>query len=125
MFHTGYFSKIQKYEECGLVPIGIAARLPEGLRNIHHMPELGPSWSIFSEYQKTHDTEVYTRRFTEEILGKLNPDQIMTNILLFVKGTNKLPILLCYENPNAFCHRHIVAKWLNTHFDFNGTEFII
>jgi uncharacterized protein (DUF488 family) len=22
-------------------------------------------------------------------------------------------VLLCYEKPDSFCHRHLVAKWFN------------
>ena len=28
-------------------------------------------------------------------------------------------ILLCYETPEKFCHRHSVAKWLNEKLNLN------
>ncbi len=31
-------------------------------------------------------------------------------------------ILLCYEKPAAFCHRHLVADWINKH---KGINFIV
>ena len=46
----------------------------------------------------------YMDEFYNQILKELNPEeiyQILDN-----------SILLCYEDSNQFCHRHIVAAWL-------------
>ena len=33
-------------------------------------------------------------------------------------------ILLCYEKPDDFCHRHLVAQWLTEHgYDTQEIEF--
>ena len=74
-----------------------------------HMKELAPSWSIFSEYKKNNNKEEYTNRFYSEILAPKNPMEILTKINSH--GPNS--ILLCYESPSNFCHRHLVAEWLN------------
>ena len=32
-------------------------------------------------------------------------------------------VLLCYEKPGDFCHRHILANWLEENFGFKVEEF--
>lgn len=113
MIYTGYFSNIQKYLNNinDLTLIGIAGKLPSFLNsnNIIHMKELAPSWSIFSEYKKDNNEQRYAERFYLEILSQKNPMEILTKINSC--GSNS--ILLCYESPSNFCHRHLVAEWLN------------
>ena len=52
--------------------------------------------------EKTNN-EYYMREFYEQVLKPLNPEEI------YQKLDNS--ILLCYEEHNEFCHRHIVAAW--------------
>jgi len=33
-------------------------------------------------------------------------------------------ILLCYEKPADFCHRHIVADWLNVYRDLERDPYL-
>lgn len=50
------------------------------------------------------DHEEYTRRYLER-LKKQDP----------VAVAMKIPdgaVLLCYEGPGKFCHRHLAAQWL-------------
>ena len=32
-------------------------------------------------------------------------------------------VLLCYEKSGDFCHRHLVADWLNKKLDLNIQEY--
>ena len=43
--------------------------------------------------------------FYDKILNELDPYQVFKEL-----GENS--VLLCYEKPGQFCHRHLVAKWL-------------
>ena len=48
-----------------------------------------------------------------EILGKLEPAKVVTDLLLLVEPAD--PVMLCWEvnhDPGAWCHRHMVARWL-------------
>lgn len=47
----------------------------------------------------------YITEYYNQVLSKLDPKQIYDMI-------PKEGILLCYENNNEFCHRHLVAFWL-------------
>lgn len=67
--------------------------------------------------------EDYTKEYTERVLNKLDPKQVISD-LLFISN-DKPVILMCYESPDKFCHRHIVAKWLSSHIptsEFSPTK---
>lgn len=49
------------------------------------------------------NNEYYMKEFYEQVLKPLNPKQIYEQL--------DNSILLCYEEHNEFCHRHIVAAW--------------
>ena len=72
--------------------------------------ELAPKREFFKTWRHNRglvdeitNNEYYMREFYNQVLKPLNPEEIY----------NKLDnsILLCYEESNEFCHRHIVAAW--------------
>ena len=64
--------------------------------------------------EKTNN-EYYMREFYEQVLKPLNPEEI------YQKLDNS--ILLCYEEHNEFCHRHIVAAWFELTLGVEVLEF--
>lgn len=46
----------------------------------------------------------YIKEYYKEVLSLLDPKQALKDL--------DNSILLCYEEPQFFCHRHIVAAWL-------------
>lgn len=108
--YTSYYAKSAKHPNA----ISIAAKSPiwyEGAST----KIVAPSWSIFSEWKTTGNNELYTLRFNSEILGKLDPEEVADTI-----GYDS--VMLCYEKPGDFCHRHLVAKWLMSNLNINITE---
>lgn len=97
---TSYFAKAHSLPNA----ISIAAKAPDFYTGRVYLP-LAPSWEIFSTYQKNHDINLYTEKYVEEILFPLDPQQVFEEL-------GKYSILLCWESPDKFCHRRIVAKWL-------------
>lgn len=83
--------------------ISIAAKSPDFYQGREYLP-LAPTWQIYSEYQKTHDIHIYSERYIEEILLPLDPHLVLEEL-------GRYSILLCWEAPDKFCHRRIVAKW--------------
>lgn len=88
---------------------GTAGKLvQQGIKYSHYKP-LAPDWkSIVGPYKDGLITEnEYVRRYHLQ-LDKLDPKKVVEEL-----GENA--ILLCYETPNLFCHRHIAARWLTLH----------
>jgi hypothetical protein len=110
MVYTSYFSKVKELIERGYTPISIAKKTPEGIECIHNT-FLTPDWGLITlakkgEYDKY--TLEYVKRFKD-----VDMELFRMYFLKFEK-----PVLLCYEKPGDFCHRHLVARWLT----LNGIE---
>ena len=73
-----------------------------------------PPW-LLQKYKQDLDTEFYTANYTEHVLNKLNPEEVFQEL-----GNDA--IMLCWEGKNKFCHRHIVAKWLEKQLNIKISE---
>lgn len=104
--YTGYFGKMKSYpkdKEYRYVSIARFNKFWSG----EEYKKLTPPASII----KIEDKELYTKLYYEQVLNNLNPQEVYNEL-----GDNA--VLLCYEKyadieqGKTFCHRHIVAKWL-------------
>lgn len=125
MIYTSYFAKANRLPN-NVIPIAICAKAPEGYKGLQYK-KLAPSYSILMEWKANHNEDLYIRRFSEEILSRLSFDEVMRDIAQMTPDGADC-CLLCYEKSSDFCHRHLVADWLNEHgvdcheFDFNKTK---
>lgn len=117
MIYTGYYSALYKYliKVPTLTFVSISGKPPKGWHQYHYK-QLAPSYSIWKEWTDNQSLpleekiELYTTRFNNEILEKLDPFVVVNDLY---ELTNSFDImLLCYEKFNNFCHRHLVSKWL-------------
>jgi len=119
MIYTGYYAKLKLYENAGLMPISIAGKAPEFYKGFQ-FKTFAPSWDIFSKWKSGEINNFqYTERFREEILNKLDKEGIRR----FLDSFETDIILLCYEKSGDFCHRHIVADWIETEFGKKVEEY--
>jgi uncharacterized protein YeaO (DUF488 family) len=114
--YTGYFAKLRTYEKAGLIPIAICGGIPNWYNGLWYK-KLAPKWSFFNEWKNgtehKGDNDYYIQHFNNEVLDKLSILQVIEDLqkIANTKNTDKI-ILLCYEKPGDFCHRHLVADWL-------------
>ena len=107
MIYTGYFSKTKMYEDLGLQVVSIAGKSPDFFKGPKY-PSLAPDYKMFMDWKKGKiDDFEYTTIFKKK-LATLDVEAVKR----FLNSFNKDVILLCYEKPGDFCHRHIVADWL-------------
>ena len=64
---------------------------------------------------------IYTERFKNEILENIDINEIFKS-WSFKYGPLKKFVLLCYEEPNEFCHRHIVAEAIENKYSIKILE---
>lgn len=79
--------------------------------------KLAPTWDLLKAYKSG---QVDDKGYTEWYLRLLNernltPEQVVAEL---EEGS----VLLCYEGPGKFCHRHVVAEWLEAGADVEVTE---
>ena len=78
------------------------------LQNGHFFNE----WKNGTEHKG--DNNYYIQHFNDEVLKNKTCRQVLADLqkLTGVKNDFSKIILLCYEKPGDFCHRHLVADWL-------------
>jgi len=75
---------------------------------------LAPTFWILSKYKRDHDEDAYIKSYYSEVLSKLDPEKIYKEL----DGS----ILLCYEKKEDFCHRFLVADWLEYYLKIEVKE---
>lgn len=107
MVYTSYFAQCRKIPEWQQV--SIARWNPRWFSGAWY-EGLAPSPRLLKAYKEgkvdeAKYAEVYKSRLTEKRLAKFKE---------FLDGFRGEHVyLLCYEKPEDFCHRHLVADWLN------------
>ena len=119
MIYTGYYSKIKEYADSGLILLSISRTKPEFAKSCIDIPQLFPSDKILWDYKKGKIDEMeYTSKYLDQ-LNELGVDRIIKMIQIF--GDNV--VLLCWESPEKFCHRHILADYINKNSNISVEEF--
>ena len=108
MIYTTYFSNIRNLPS-GVIPIAICGK-PDWWEGFKYWP-LAPKRSFFLEWKKTGDNDYYIEHYYDEVLNKLDPHKVVEHLYEITRG--KDVALVCYEAPDKFCHRHLVAEWLS------------
>lgn len=119
MIYTGYFAKTEDYKKAGLTPIGIAGKAPDFYEGVE-LKKFAPSWDIYSAYKYGNLNEFgYVERYIKERLNILDKQEVKQQLLSYEN-----PILLCYEK-DGFCHRHILADWIEMNLGLVVKEYKI
>lgn len=105
MIYTSYFAAFRRFPS-GVDLVSIARFAPAGFRG-KSFPLLAPSEPLLRAYKSGNvSDEEYTRQFRLQLDG-LDAASVAHQL--------ENTVLLCYEGPGKFCHRHIVAEWLRDH----------
>lgn len=113
MIYTSYFAKLKSLPD-NMVPISICGKAPDWYKGLQYK-KLAPKYDFFIRWKETHDNDYYIKCFKEQVLDKLSVVDVINelNSLLPNCASSCDIVLICYEKPSDFCHRHLVADWLN------------
>lgn len=123
MIYTSYFAKLKSLPD-NIIPISICGKAPDWYKGLQYK-KLAPKYDFFMKWKENHDNDYYIKCFNEQVLDRLNSEQVvkeLDNLLLnqtmaidYNGDLKEVPriALICYEKPSDFCHRHLVANWLN------------
>ena len=107
--YTSYFAKVKQLKEMGLKLVCVAGYAPKffyDTPDVFFYPDLAPRRSWFWEWKNKHlSNDWYIEKYNETVLSKLNPNKVVEDL-----GDNA--VMLCYEKPGDFCHRHLIADWI-------------
>ena len=109
--YTTYFANLRNLPE-DIVPIAICGKAPKGWQGLSY-PVLAPKkwWWLEWKENKHEDQDYYRAMYKETVLDPLIPLSVYQD--LEKMGGGKDVALVCYEKPDKFCHRHLVAEWLS------------
>ena len=69
-------------------------------------------WKIWHDnigkISEEENNEYYMREYYKQVLSKLDANTVYSELNEFGKNV----VLLCFEENNEFCHRQLVATWL-------------
>lgn len=79
-------------------------------------PDLFPTWEMI----KMTDKEEYEKDYREHVLNKLDPVKVYEDL--------EDAVILCHESIDkiesgeTFCHRHMIARWLEEELWLRGID---
>ena len=96
------------------MPISVSAFNPKRLKGEIKcsLKYLAPRYKMFKMTEAQYIPEYLN------ILQKIDPNRVIQDIKQATQGQDCA--LMCYEIPTDFCHRHMIAEWLN-----KKTKFIV
>lgn len=111
MIYTSYFGNIKNIPKDWL-KVSISLYPPKGM-DILQCKLLAPSAELLAAYKegKVSDLE-YTREYTKQMqsLPQETKTKLLTSFSKYAYDDTNNLVLLCYEAPNKFCHRHLLAE---------------
>lgn len=126
-YKTGYFAKANKYLELGYFPVSIARFNPKGT-NFMQWIRVAPAQDILSAYKSGQIDEVeYEFKYTLQLQNTdiMKDWNYLLSVIARMNENYKGVVFLCYEKSDSFCHRHIFAEYMKTHFNIDIEELIV
>ena len=108
MIYTSYFAKLKSLPD-NIIPISICGKAPDWYKGLQYK-KLAPKYDFFMKWKDNHDNDYYTKCFNEQVWDKLDVEDTVSELIDLYSGIDIA--LICYEKPEDFCHRHLVAEWL-------------
>lgn len=109
---TGNFANIKKYANKNIHPVSIA--LTARYFNGDLYRSLNPKW----EFKDAPEPE-YKPKYLA-LLSNLDAKKVYDDLMCLSKG--KDVVLLCHEKQGDFCHRRLVAQWLERELNIEVKE---
>jgi len=92
--------------------VAISRGTPRGWQGRSYKP-LAPSWDLV----KIQDPQEFIRLYRAQVLDRLDAMMVVRDL-----GGDDF-VLLCWEPPGEFCHRRVVAAWLQKELGLVVEEF--
>lgn len=126
MIYTTNFANLKKLDRQFSCPIAICGKSPNGYKGLEYK-KLAPPYWLLKNWKEERDENLYIRLFYDNVLYKLTQKGVIEDLRKLINDVYKLNIeskeswwkaipfdiyLVCYEKPENFCHRHLVAEWM-------------
>lgn len=110
MIYTSYFGRLKNIPD-DIVRVTICGGVPEWYHGLQYK-KVAPKYGFFQEYKKNGDQNYYISHYQSEVLDHLSQKEVYSDLMKLTNNAKDI-VLLCYEKPEDFCHRHLLAEWLH------------
>lgn len=115
--YTSYFGKLRKLQDNGILPVSIAISTPRWFIGGIYLP-LAPKRGMLKMNEADY------RREYDKVLSMNPPMKVLRDLDVMARNNGKHGVaLLCYETPEKFCHRHLVADWFKDKLGIEVKEY--
>ena len=124
--YTSYFSNPKLKDDINKDKIvhSITAKPPKWFNGIN-IDEFAPSKELLSWYKSRTEEErqdgkvyeTYAIRYIESL-----KERELRDVIDYLTSCERDVVLLCYEVPEDFCHRHLLAEYLKENYGLIVTE---
>ena len=116
---TGCFKHIDEEKNNGFISISLYPSKNDFVR--YEYKSLAPNWKLFENLKSNNiSQEKFIEEFMEQ-LNNLNAITVFDDLKSLVTGFE--PILMTNGNKKKFCHRHLVADWLQNELNIQVDEY--
>lgn len=119
MIATSYYAKAARYPDT--FKIAISRSIPNWFKPNCQLTWLAPSWSMLSQYKLDHNENKYTFKYLQMLADKNKVLEYLVERMNVMERKQNV-LLLCWETSGKFCHRHLLADYLNVRFGTNIVE---
>ena len=119
MIYTSFYANYKAYSD--FYRIGISRKTPNNAADIS-LKFLAPDSSLLYDYKNgSIGEEEYARRYLSS-LEELHNNGTLDIFVHYLINHSMDVVLLCYERPDKFCHRHLLADYLNKQYGLEIKE---
>ena len=118
---TGFFKQINEEKNNGFISISLYSSNNDFVN--HEYRSLAPNWKLYEDLKSRKISEENFISNYNKQLDSLNPNTVFEDLNSLVSGYE--PILMTDGPKKKFCHRHLVAEWLEKSLDVNIEEYKI
>ena len=115
--YTSYFGNSKKLAQANIKMISISRYKPKFFYGCE-LKTVAPTSKILFGNLSTYE---YEKRYRRDVLNWVNAKEFLRMIESVSNGNDVA--LCCYEKPEDFCHRHILAEWIKEETGLEIKEF--
>lgn len=104
--YTSYFGR-RNYGD--LIPVSVSLWPPKGFNGLRWF-KIAPTKEMLLRWKTDHNEYEYKYHYWHDVLKQYRPTELYEELKQITN--NRDCVLLCYEKPGDFCHRHLFATWM-------------
>jgi len=116
---TSNFRKAKALDSSKYLVVSISRYNPKGFNGVW-LKELAPSAKLLSDYKKGLAWSDYVKRYQSEVCAPDYIRDVLLSLCFITKGRDI--VLCCYESADKNCHRHIIADYIKSVYNYNVQE---